>query len=295
MGERMSSPRIRYSISSSDLSNRDIICVPPFIVNENAPFSFAVRGEGEWQMLYDTLENGDRGTNVRKMQQRLRDKQYLADAADGIFGARTEDAVKAYQAQNGFRETGVADEAMLTHLYSSAAPTCNTYIELRDGDSGTMVKKLNARLRELYYTSASASSNYNSDTVAAVKRFQRQLGVSETGVATAELQRQLYSEYAPQYEGYTDHFAGETDERILSAQLQLSSLGYLRPDALTGTLDDLTAQAIRDFQYENGLSVDGILGANTQAALFASGRLLCGGLDLPFDNGNPKRLIMPED
>ena len=221
--------------------------------------------------LYDTLENGDRGTNVRKMQQRLRDKQYLADAADGIFGARTEDAVKAYQAQNGFRETGVADEAMLTHLYSSAAPTCNTYIELRDGDSGTMVKKLNARLRELYYTSASASSNYNSDTVAAVKRFQRQLGVSETGVATAELQRQLYSEYAPQYEGYTDHFAGETDERILSAQLQLSSLGYLRPDALTGTLDDLTAQAIRDFQYENGLSVDGILGANTQAALFASG------------------------
>lgn len=128
--------------------------------------------------LYDTLENGDRGTNVRKMQQRLRDKQYLADAADGIFGARTEDAVKAYQAQNGFRETGVADEAMLTHLYSSAAPTCNTYIELRDGDSGTMVKKLNARLRELYYTSASASSNYNSDTVAAVKRFQRQLGVS---------------------------------------------------------------------------------------------------------------------
>ena len=74
-----------------------------------------------------------------------------------------------------------------------------------------------------------------------------------------------------QYEGYTDHFAGETDERILSAQLQLSSLGYLRPDALTGTLDDLTAQAIRDFQYENGLSVDGILGANTQAALFASG------------------------
>ena len=152
------------------------------------------------------------------MHQRLRDKQYLADAADGIFGARTEDAVKAYQAQNGFRETGVADEAMLTHLYSSAAPTCNTYIELRDGDSGTMVKKLNARLRELYYTSASASSNYNSDTVAAVKRFQRQLGVSETGVATAELQRQLYSEYAPQYEGYTDHFAGETDERIRHAR-----------------------------------------------------------------------------
>lgn len=35
--------------------------------------------------------------------------------------------------------------------------------------------------------------------------------------------------------------------------------------------------------------------AGRYAALFASGRLLCGGLDLPFDNGNPKRLIMPED
>ena len=43
----------------------------------------------------------------------------------------------------------------------------------------------------------------------------------------------------------------------------------MRPDALTGTLDDLTAQAIRDFQYENNLNVDGILGANTQQALFA--------------------------
>ena len=219
--------------------------------------------------LYDTLEEGDRGTNVRKMQQRLRDKQYLADAADGIFGARTEEAVRLYQAQNGFEETGAADEPMLMHLYSSAAPVCNTYIELQSGDSGTVVKNLNARLRELYYTSATASSNYTSDTVAAVKRFQKQLGERETGVATPELQRKLYSEYAPQYEGYTDHFAGETDERILSAQLQLSSLGYLRPDALTGTLDDLTAQAIRDFQYENNLNVDGILGANTQQALFA--------------------------
>ncbi|MBE5767053.1 MAG: hypothetical protein E7335_07820 [Clostridiales bacterium] len=220
--------------------------------------------------LYATVKNGSRGTAVRKMQERLRTLQYLAGNADGIFGARTEEAVKAYQSQHGFKATGVADADMLSHLYSSTATKHSGYIELRKNDSGDMVKNLNSRLKELYYTSANATSSYSEQTVQAVKLYQKQMGMEANGIASPEMQRMLFSEYAQAYAGYADHLEGETGDRIYSAQLRLAELGYLHSNAVTGVLDKTTMQAVCDFQYEHALSVTGDLNVKTQERMYAA-------------------------
>lgn len=50
-------------------------------------------------MMSSTLRQGDRGSEVRRLQRRLTQRGYPT-VADGMFGARTRQAVRAFQAQN---------------------------------------------------------------------------------------------------------------------------------------------------------------------------------------------------
>lgn len=63
------------------------------------------------------LQNGDRGDAVAKLQQALIDAGALDDVADGIFGPKTEEAVRAMQEQLGLDPTGIADATFLKQLY----------------------------------------------------------------------------------------------------------------------------------------------------------------------------------
>lgn len=58
-----------------------------------------------------------RGTDVRVVQLRLRALGFVpADAADGLFGPTTRNAVRAFQEQQGLVADGVVDEATMTRL-----------------------------------------------------------------------------------------------------------------------------------------------------------------------------------
>lgn len=54
-----------------------------------------------------TLERDARGPQVAELQQGLRDGGYAPGPADGIFGPRTEAAVRAFQADRGIDVDGV--------------------------------------------------------------------------------------------------------------------------------------------------------------------------------------------
>ena len=54
-----------------------------------------------------TIKMGSRGADVIYLQQRLTAKGYGVGAIDGIFGIRTLEAVKAYQAENGLKVDGI--------------------------------------------------------------------------------------------------------------------------------------------------------------------------------------------
>ena len=62
------------------------------------------------------LSRGSRGEDVRQLQQMLIDIGFLADNADGIFGKKTQAAVKSIQRYWCVEETGIADEGVINDL-----------------------------------------------------------------------------------------------------------------------------------------------------------------------------------
>ncbi len=68
-----------------------------------------------------TLKLGDKGEEVKKMQNRLKELGYLFVSVSGTYNEGTQQCVKDFQLLNGFQTTGVADPKTLEKLYSSTA------------------------------------------------------------------------------------------------------------------------------------------------------------------------------
>ncbi|MBQ2952715.1 MAG: peptidoglycan-binding protein [Clostridia bacterium] len=69
---------------------------------------------------YETVRFNDRGTSVRKLQQRLIELGYMPEGSDdGAYGYQTYNAVRDFQRANGLDADGVAGPTTLTHLYEN--------------------------------------------------------------------------------------------------------------------------------------------------------------------------------
>lgn len=68
-----------------------------------------------------TLRNGSRGSAVTALQEMLNGLGFESGKADGIFGPKTEAAVKRFQEANGLTVDGIAGEQTLTTLAMRAA------------------------------------------------------------------------------------------------------------------------------------------------------------------------------
>ena len=109
---------------------------------------------------YPTLQNGSRGSDVKKLQQALVDAGYSVGSAgvDGIYGSATAAAVRKYQQDNGLSVNGIAGQNTLGKLYGSttAASTGGTTtptttapaFEYSDYEASDAVKQAEALLQE---------------------------------------------------------------------------------------------------------------------------------------------------
>ncbi len=61
-------------------------------------------------------KRGSTGTEVRNIQTRLKNWGYLNGSVDGIYGAKTEEAVKSFQRKNGLTPDGIAGPATLAKI-----------------------------------------------------------------------------------------------------------------------------------------------------------------------------------
>ena len=218
---------------------------------------------------YKALSRGNTGLRVTIMQERLRALGYLADGADGIYGARTQEAVALFQEENGLSGSGTATRDTLQKLYASNARYCASYIYMEKGDTGDRVRELNQRLKALYYYEGTPGSSYNNATVAAVKRLQAELGLRQTGTATASLQERLFSAGVPEYSGYITLQRGDSNDRVAALQRRLRDLNYYDA-SITGNFGSITKAAVELFQYTAGLDVTGVATVETQQLLFSN-------------------------
>ncbi len=161
-------------------------------------------------MAYDpaTLYNGSTGEKVRAMQKTLIKLGYLQGDADGIFGNKTENAVRRFQWKNGLTADGLAGKRTLAALEaarsgkkapaaekaaaSAAVPAAVRATRpagvkdpstLYNGCTGDAVLAMQQKLIDLGYLNGTADGKFGDSTEKAVRKFQSENGLKADGLA----------------------------------------------------------------------------------------------------------------
>ena len=222
---------------------------------------------------YTTLREGDSGTEVKKLQQALKNRGYYSGSIDGNYGSGTVAAVIAFQQRNGLRVDGAAGPATQNALYGGGALNAETYDTLRPGDSSTKVRNMQYTLYELGYYDGSADGVYGTTTEYAVRAFQIRNNITPVdGIAGNKTLQVLYSGKAIAAQAAVTEYdtlrKGDRGNAVVEMQECLTDLGYLYEP--TGYYDDATVEAVKSFQRRNGLTVDGAAGQDTLRVLYSN-------------------------
>lgn len=257
-----------------------------------------------------SLKLGSTGTEVRNVQKRLKELGYLKGSVDGDFGTATQEAVKAFQKNNGLTADGKVGKETLAKLNSSSAkkataaptatkkpaattkkatatpkatrtPDLSKDYYLQSGSSGAKVKTLQNRLIELGWMDGKADGEYGGATEYAVKAYQKKVkGLYDDGVAGPDTLKSIYSNSAPKGTavssiGYTLE-SGSEGSSVRALQNRLKSLGYLK-GTTDGSFGVATEAAVIAFQQTNGLTADGKAGTGTLNRIYSDSAIKANG------------------
>lgn len=207
---------------------------------------------------YYIISIGTENTDVHELQQRLYELGYIS-IVTGYFGTDTQAAVMKFQKLNGLSEDGKVGKDTREMLYSGDA-AANMYSY---GEQSEQVKEYQQRLKKLGYLTTDPDGNFGADTKAAVKRFQENSGLIADGYIGPSTKTMLMSDDA---QGNALAIGAKGDD-VTSVQKRLKTLGYI--SKTTGYFGSDTDTAVRSFQKNNGLSVDGKVGSNTMNKLIS--------------------------
>ena len=157
---------------------------------------------------------------------------------------------------------------------SSASGTCSV------GDSGSAVKSVQKKLKELGFYSGKIDGDYGNGTKKAVLAFQKAHGLKQTGNVNSSTLKELNSSgktsSSSSASASTSKGSGSTcspgdkGSAVKEVQKKLKSLGYY-----SGSIDvdygNGTKAAVKAFQRANGLTVNGIANQKTISKLNGSG------------------------
>ncbi len=171
-----------------------------------------------------TSKPGDKGQNVKALQQALTLKGFYNTTIDGDYGNNTKNAVLAFQKSKGLSRDGIAGAGTIKALFgknpssvttakpaATPKPTATPKPAVKKGmegitkisdiavpatskkgDKGADVKALQQALTLKGYYNSTIDSSYGDQTVKAVKAFQKAKGLSQDGVAGAGTIRALF-------------------------------------------------------------------------------------------------------
>lgn len=188
------------------------------------------------------MKQGSSGTQVKRLQQNLTGLGYLSGAADGKYGSKTKAAVKEFQDDFGLTADGVAGEATQSALYNT-------------------IVRLQRELKDSGYAPGTADGHFGTKTKNALLAYQKANKLNATGAADAATWAALNS----QTTGLKTTPAlrrGSSGTQVKYLQQALIGLGYLN-GAADGIYGSKTAEAVREYQRDYGLAVDGSAGKNT--------------------------------
>jgi peptidoglycan hydrolase-like protein with peptidoglycan-binding domain len=239
------------------------------------------------------LARGDRGDSVKSVQQALVSQGIsVAGGVDGVFGAATEAAVKAFQGQHGLPQSGKVDDATAIALGLASSP----FLGLTQGARGDAVQRLQERLAAAGFNpTGGADGVFGAATATALTSFQSSKGLSPTGSVDAATAAALGSvsttsgatagdsaatagEQAARQTGQpqTGQLAasslvglkiGSRGQAVKQLQQTIVNAGFTVVGGADGIFGVLTATALKSFQNANGLDTSGVVDEATAAVL----------------------------
>jgi len=219
-----------------------------------------------------TLKLNSKGDAVSDMQESLKALGYYSAEITGNFGNKTEAAVKEFQRKNGLTADGIAGKKTLDAIASAAGKGSSSGTTLKRGSTGDKVRALQQDLTTLGFYYGDVTGHYGDMTKSAVEKFQKSRGMTQDGVAgpttIAAISSALGNAGALGV-GTSSNSLREGDESTLVEDMQkrLKKLGFYSGD-VTGHFGEKTTKAVRKFQEENDLTVDGIAGTKTLEEIF---------------------------
>ncbi len=210
---------------------------------------------------YYAAQKGDEGDDISQLQDRLYELGYLAssDLVTGNFGDSTEVAVLKLQEVNGLEADGKVGQKTMNLLYSDEIKANF----LAYGEKSEVVLAAQERLKALGYLMTVPDGAFGEDTAVAIKQFQSRNDLIVDGYLGPSTRDVLNSSSAVP----NGLRLGDQSDMVRKVQTLLSKYGYLNSGNATGYYGEITEKAVKSFQKENKLSVDGTVGAQTLAKL----------------------------
>lgn len=207
---------------------------------------------------------GSTGKEVSDLQTTLKALGYYSGEITGHAGEKTVTAIKAFQSRYGLKADGIAGADTLEKVQKvssggSASSSTASWV------SAATVKEVQTMLKAIGMYAGEITGTIGTKTDAAIRAFQRKYGLYVDGIPGTNTISKLTSVYL-QSSTSTASGVNLSVETVRSAQTMLKVLGFYTGD-ITGNIGTKTEAAVRAFQSQYGLKVDGIPGAQTMAKL----------------------------
>lgn len=213
---------------------------------------------------------------------------------------------------------GPVEETFPPRPAATPAPTGTPFALLQYGSSGDAVLAAQERLTALGYYFGKCSGDFLEGTQSAVRRFQKYNSMKETGKLDEATWDRLFSDAAVHRDGSTPYATpspvpeltptptptpftykrklqyGDQNDLVAALQSRLAELGYYEAK-VSGGYYKITQSAVRAFQAQNGLTVDGVAGQQTQEALFASDAVPASATPRPSPTPTPAKYLLMVD
>ena len=158
---------------------------------------------------------------------------------------------------------GVADGLLQAYLFSGDFKISRA--DLRQGDEGDAVKRLQTRLYRLGYSASAPDGIFGGDTARALRIFQHYSGLDETGIADLGTQTLLFSADAVQPANAL-LTVGSSGDEVSKLQKRLRILGFASI-AVDGGYGDSTRRGVENLQaYMRELEGDALAASSDSGA-----------------------------
>jgi peptidoglycan hydrolase-like protein with peptidoglycan-binding domain len=128
------------------------------------------------------LKKGSHDPAVGDLQQALKALGYDPGPVDGVFGAQTESAVRAFQQAREIVADGVVGRVTWINIDEAD----QSHPVLQEGASGLPVRRLQSRMSAVGFDTGGVDGRFGAKTEAAVRKLQHDYKISVDGVVGAQ-------------------------------------------------------------------------------------------------------------